>query len=273
MRQVLNYDFLPTLRKTMSMARLPKSVGGRCEPDRVTADELVDFVLCGRVADVPLGEDRGGPPALDDGDDDIDHEHSHEEEEEEGEEVALGSVGRGNLVGRPRAGEGVLVDRTGGYGNGDGDGSMTRTDSGRTRRRGKPITFRNLFERLQARDGEENARQPEAQALLSPPPPASSPVMSPHLSRHSRETVSNGGGVVVAGWGQHRGRRASSFGNRPYASPGPRGVRRATSGAPGRIDGGVGLSPNGVGNGDQAEDFDSRLVDRALELSMSRKVG
>lgn len=75
--------------------------------------------------------------------------------------------------------------------------------------------------------------------------------------------VGSGNGSTSSAAQQHSRElsRRSPGRNKPFASPGPRGVGSARSGGSsrGRVD-------------SQGEDFDGRLVDRALEMSMNRKV-
>ncbi len=149
------------------------------------------------------------------------------------------------------------------------------------------MTFRSLLERLHARD-EPRVAAAVGRLRRSRSPPLSragsfqdnSSLASPPLSKQgSNASLMSGGGGSVhggsgGGGGSQRRQDSRSSPGRPFASPGPRGIRRALTVGIGGHDGTNGdHSPVHGGSGDdQAEDFDSRLVGRALRLSMKRKV-
>lgn len=280
-RQVLNYDFLPTLRKKIAMERLPSSAGGHCEPDAVTPEQMQDFVVCGRVADTSDGEgvaDDGGDMAQtrykDEDDRRVDAGQSEQEYEDSEDGRAAGRAS-GDDAGRRR---GTEHRRNGN----DADE--------RHRRRGGP--FKGLFERRHGRSRKGVAEERPVGRRVSSPPGAGSPLMGPAVSLHGsargeiHRVLSGGGGGNGAADDQallhlserrYTDPRSSPGRNRPFASPGPRGVRRASSGvdsgsAAGGEGGGHSVANDDGSVGYPTEDFDSRLVDQALELSMSRKV-
>ena len=287
-RKVLKYDFLANLCETISLERLPISAGGGCDPTEATPDQVHDFVVCGRVAEVPGagGEDEesssGGG-----GDEEMTPAAEADLEEAFPAGDILQSAGHKGAAAAAAAADGGLVAAAaaaavngGGGGasrrgssrrnsgsssrSGGRDGSTTTTTATATLKSGgKPhVTFRSLFERLQARD-EPSSSTPAAAKQQQPPPLSRdssfqehSSVSSPPLSRQGSNASLHGGS------------------GRPFASPGPRGVRRPGAAGAG---GGVREAASGEGSpsheDEQAEDFDSRLVGRALRLSMKRKVG
>ncbi|CAM9627893.1 unnamed protein product [Ectocarpus sp. 8 AP-2014] len=285
--QMLKYDVLSCLSETISLERLPTSAGGVCDPDMATTEQMYDFVVCGRVAELPGGDgaasSEGGSGAS------VDDSEQEEEEEEgdrlSGEQRRRGEGAAGGLAGG--GGSSRSSRRGSSRRNSGSSGAGDRTaaaGSGKSH-----ITFRSLFERLQARD------DPRAAATAGGPqrrPLGSSPSISratsfhnhaasfysPPLSRHGSNASASGHG---GGGGSRRQDPRLSPG-RPFASPGPRGIRRSNTGGVEAGAGEGGDGPNGSDPGwptggagaageDQAEDFDSRLVGRALKLSMKRK--
>ncbi|CAN0168264.1 unnamed protein product, partial [Ectocarpus sp. 12 AP-2014] len=295
--QMLKYDVLSSLSETISLERLPTSAGGVCDPDMVTTEQMHDFVVCGRVAKLPGGDgaalsERGSGASVDD---------SEQEEEEEGDRLFGEQRHR-----REGAAGGLAGSRSSGRSSRRGSSLQNSCSSGagdRTAAGGSGkshITFRSLFERLQARDDPREltaaAAAPAAAAATVGGPQrrrlGSSPSISraasfqshassfysPPLSRHGSNASASGHG---GGGGSRRQDPRLSPG-RPFASPGPRGIRRSNTGGVEVGAGGGGDGANGSDAGwptggagaageDQAEDFDSRLVGPALKLSMKRK--
>lgn len=274
-RQVLKYGFLANLCETISLERLPVSAGGGCDPTRVTPDQVHDFVVCGRVAEVPAaGGDEGGSSGGGGTDEESGAVTPSADLEEafDGDMPSTGQKGEGGVVGATasnggggssRRGSSRRSSRSSSSGAGGGDGVNHKSGS-------KPhVTFRSLFERLQARD----EPTPAAPTRLRSPPLSRtssfqerSSFSSPPLSRHGSSASLVGGASA-----------------RPFVSPGPRGLRRATTAGVGEGVGGGDGDDDGDGDGtngdhspihgdEHAEDFDSRLVGRALRLSMKRKV-
>lgn len=288
---MLKYDVLSSLSETISLERLPRSAGGACDPDMATTEQMHEFVVCGRVAKLPGGDGaassgRGSGASVD---------GSEQEEEEEGDRLS-GTQQR-------RQGEGA-----GGLAEGGGSGRSSRRGSSR-RNSGSSgagdrtaaaagggkhhITFRSLFERLQARDDPRELAAAAAATAGGPPRQrlGSSPSISRAASFHSHASSfyspplsRHGSNASVSGHGGGGSRRQDPrlSPGRPFASPGPRGIRRSNTGGVEAGAGGGGDGANsdvgwltggaGAAGEDQAEDFDSRLVGRALKLSMKRKV-
>lgn len=283
-RKVLKYDFLPNLCETISLERLPISARGDCDPTQATSDQVHDFVVCGRVAEVPgAGGDEGSSGG---GTDEESGAGTPAAELEQafgvgGDVLSTGQKGADEVVAAAASNGGGRGSRRGSsrrssgssVGGGSGDGAA-RKKSGSAGAGGKPhVTFRSLFERLQARDEPTPAVLAATATRRSGSPPLSrassfqehSSLSSPPLSR-SRQ----GSDASLAG---------SGGSGRPFVSPGPRGVRRASTAGLG-VGVGIGVGGDSAANGErspshgdeQAEDFDSRLVGRALRLSMKRKV-
>eukprot|EP00904_Undaria_pinnatifida_P007285 jgi/Undpi1/3687/HiC_scaffold_16.g07057.m1 len=297
--QVMNYDFLPTLLKTMSLDRLPESVGGTCDPNEVTDDQMIDFVVCGRVADVPVEESDGG--GVDGGEQREGCDDGDLGAERSGGAREAGGVGRERKQGGGGGGGGGggwtdhgLRNRRNTTGNNLVDGSSSGSrggsggrDSGNGSTRGKSVTFRNFLERLQTKDSLASA-SPARERDRVPLIHRGSVLVSQRLLELAGDVgVGNGGGGAAsttsgsaAGGHPHPQQqqdlrdgelptpRSSPGRNRPIASPGPRGIRRASTGSGG---GGLMFSPTRGSSDDQAEHFDSRVVDRALTLSLNRK--
>ena len=296
----MNYDFLPTLLKTMSLDRLPESVGGTCDPNEVTDDQMIDFVVCGRVADVPVEESDGG--GVDGGEQREGCDDGDLGAERSGGAREAGGVGRERKQGGGGGGGGGggwtdhgLRNRRNTTGNNLVDGSSSGSrggsggrDSGSGSTRGKSVTFRNFLERLQTKDSLASA-SPARERDRVPLIHSGSVLVSQRLLELAGDVgVGNGGGGAAsttsgsaAGGHPHPQQqqdlrdgelptpRSSPGRNRPIASPGPRGIRRASTGSGG---GGLMFSPTRGSSDDQAEHFDSRVVDRALTLSLNRKV-
>lgn len=290
------------------MERLPTRAGGGCDPKMATPDQMYDLVVCGRVAELPgssgehskgeeeSGEGLGGGPSggrvvpLDQPEEkkvDVGKKRPDERERSDGTGVGLSSSGSGGGGGGGAGGR----RRHRGRGNdGDGGGGGAAVNGGISGS-GKPhVTFRSLLERLQAKDDPRDVTAAAAVAADSQrmPPPLLQPPLSHASSFHMDSWVSpplsrNGSNASmssdVGGGGRRQDPRLSP--GRPFASPGPRGVRRGNF-APGAVGGRVGGEGDGGGAGpivggsaddDHAEDFDSRLVGEALKMSMKRKVG
>lgn len=268
-RKVLKYEFLASLCETISLERLPLSAGGGCDPTQATSDQVQDFVVCGRVAEVPggAGADKEGSSGGSGGaDEESGGAITPAAEAELDQAFSVGNTLQS--AGKGGAADGGALAAAAAIASSIGGGDSTTTSS--THKSGgsdKPhVTFRSLFERLQARDEPSSTaavkRQHQQRRSASPPPSQASSFQdhssvsasSPPLSRQGSSAS------LVGGSG------------RPFASPGPDRIRRSST---------VGVGTGEVASGgerspgqedEQAEDFDSRLVGRALRLSMKRKV-
>eukprot|EP00903_Cladosiphon_okamuranus_P011122 g10498.t1 len=284
--QVLKYDFLTNLCETISLERLPLSAGGGCNPAQVTSNQMLDFVVCGRVAEVPGGagtdeEDSTGGGGTDDesGEAITPAAEADPEVAFSGGDVLQSSVnGRAADGGALAAADTTIARSNGGGGGGGGRRrSSSRRSSGTSsiggggggggggRGSGKPhVTFRSLFERLQARDKPSSTaavkRQHQQRRPASPPLSRAS-----SFQDHSSVSVSS---PPLSRQGSNASLISSS--GRPFASPGPRGIRRLGTAGVGIDEASDGERSPGQED-EHAEDFDSQLVDRALRLSMKRK--
>lgn len=299
---MLNYDFLPTLLQTMTIDRLPKSAGGRCEPMRLAKEKMHDFVICGWVADEPVADAEAStePDDAENSDASVavdakrrrpatvenrkllrrnfDVEISDEEDDDsevvlerrqgmgseafdakasvEGREISRGS--RRHAMKQRRHSDFPPDLASGGAAAVGG-----RKGEGTPRRSG---TFRNLFGK-NSKDGSIH-ETPPAVPTLSRSSSIKERRLTVDVSEHAAGVGSGSGSTSSAAPERSREPSRPSPGrNRPYASPGPRGVGSARAG------GGGGRGGSSRGRIDsQGEDFDGRLVDRALEMSINRKV-
>lgn len=313
------------------MDRLPKRVGGHCDPAAVTPEEIDDFVVCGQVAGVRsllegegeapvqggvLGKGGMGGVIEDDDDDDKDEDDDDDDDEGfgndelDGFKEAVPQRGGARLIARDRNGRG-----SGGWSRGAGGvapavatsvatsrrhtGSSSKSTTARasslpggavapmrrlsrgisemgvrestgSKRPVAVVSFRNLFERLGVRDGRMSSPA-DLTASISPPqtpPPLDEGVRAEITPR----SVS---GPLFQQQQQRRDTLDGIIGSpermRPFYSPGPRGLRWE-GGTGGKSSGEGVVVGGGAGEEEITEDFDSRVVDQALELSMSRKV-
>lgn len=280
----------------MTIDRLPKSAGGRCEPMRLSKEQIHDFVICGWVADEPVADAEActEPDNAENSDDasgagdtkrrrpgtvenrklpwrDIDVEISDEEDDEDDDSEAVAERRQGigseafdtkaPVEGRDisrgsrrhpmkqRRHSNLPPDLASGNAGRKGEGTPRRSS-----------TFRNLFGK-NSKDGSMNVTPP-AVPTLSRSSSMKERRLTVDVSGHAAG-VGSGSGSTSSAAQERSGdlSRRSPGRNRPFASPGPRGVGSGRGGGSsrGRVD-------------SQREDFDGRLVDRALEMSINRKV-
>lgn len=344
----MNYDFLPTLLQTTSLDRLPRSVGGRCDPSNVTEDQVLDFVVCGQVAALPAAssfeEKDGGDERYND-DDSFDggggdvgvydrgfamseggrgydireagvdspgggvvvsansSSSSSRSRGEKGSSDQRGRInssgGVGGFVGggghnnihsifhrhthnhnRSFYGSGLLPEHASKSDNAEGEKERGGGGGRKKRDGGGGQHWNPLWNMFEKRQPPHNGSRGGLRQLSSPP-----------FSMHGGEGRESGcapirnDGISDAEQirrqqQQSRRHRQTAAGeplNRPYASPGPRGVRRSTTagvsrrrGAQGGNSGGP--SPVREGGDEHIKDFDGRFMEQALELSMNRQV-
>ena len=201
----------------------------------------------------------------------VQHRHSHRRRSDLGRSHFGSSDLAGGRYLSDGAGGGVIAKKPEAAASGGASGVV---------RPRKSTSFRGLFRNTSSRDvldskplrGRAVPTLGRSSSLEEGPPSATG-------SEHGSATIGgSASGARPAALQRPRDRRLSPGRSRSYASPGPRGLRnqRATvvsrSGTL-RSRAADEFSPIEVASShSQGEDFDNRLVDRALDLSINRKV-